>query len=255
VTGALAALVLAAARRSGGEGLRLAGAGPSGALARDLEPAGAPRVALAFGVRLDGETFAARVVLARAVLASADLAPWSREALARLGPTPLTIPVVASTCRATVADIAALGLGDVFLPGAWRVTRAKDGGWSGRVLLAPPAGSLGLAADVSGAAGVVLVGDPEPVDAAEALMDGGDRDALVTAMGEVPVVVRVEVGEATLPAREWAALGRGDVIALGRRIGEKVVLRIGGVAVARGELVEIDGELGVRVAERVAAGP
>jgi flagellar motor switch/type III secretory pathway protein FliN len=76
-------------------------------------------------------------------------------------------------------------------------------------------------------------------------------EALVAAIGDVPVVVRVEIGEATLPAREWAALARGDVIALGRRVGDRVVLRVGGVPVARGELVEIDGEVGVRVAERM----
>jgi flagellar motor switch/type III secretory pathway protein FliN len=48
-------------------------------------------------------------------------------------------------------------------------------------------------------------------------------------------------------------LARGDVLALGRRIGEPVILRVGGVAVARGDLVDIDGEVGVRITERVAA--
>jgi len=59
--------------------------------------------------------------------------------------------------------------------------------------------------------------------------------------------------EARLAARDWAAIGRGDVIALGRRVGEAVVLRVGGVPVARGELVEIEGEVGVRIIERIAA--
>jgi flagellar motor switch/type III secretory pathway protein FliN len=43
-------------------------------------------------------------------------------------------------------------------------------------------------------------------------------------------------------------------VALGRRIGDPVVLRVGGVAVARGDLVEIDGEVGVRIVERLATG-
>ncbi len=74
--------------------------------------------------------------------------------------------------------------------------------------------------------------------------------AMSQAMGDVPVVVRVEIGAAEMRAREWAALGKGDVIALGTRIAEPVVLRVGGIEVARGELVEIDGEVGVRILSR-----
>jgi type III secretion protein Q len=61
------------------------------------------------------------------------------------------------------------------------------------------------------------------------------------------------VGAVTLSASEWALLGEGDVIALGRRVSEPVLLRIGGAEVARGELVDIEGELGVRIRERSRA--
>ncbi len=81
-------------------------------------------------------------------------------------------------------------------------------------------------------------------------MNDEKPDALTEAIGEVPIVVRVEIGTAEMRAREWAALGTGDVIALGRRIGDRAVLRVGGVEVARGELVDIDGEIGVRILER-----
>ena len=81
--------------------------------------------------------------------------------------------------------------------------------------------------------------------------DGDGDDGLVKAVGDVHVVVRVEVGEARMTAREWASLHRGDVVALGRRVGERVTLRAGGVALARGELVDLDGEIGVRILERI----
>jgi flagellar motor switch/type III secretory pathway protein FliN len=68
---------------------------------------------------------------------------------------------------------------------------------------------------------------------------------------ESPVVVRVEVGAVTLSAREWAELGPGDVIETGRRIADPVVLRVAGREVARGELVNLEGELGVRIREVV----
>ena len=68
---------------------------------------------------------------------------------------------------------------------------------------------------------------------------------------EAPVVVRVEIGEVRLAAEEWASLGSGSVIAAGCRTSEAVVLRIAGQEVARGELVDIEGELGVRILERI----
>ena len=68
---------------------------------------------------------------------------------------------------------------------------------------------------------------------------------------EAPVVVRVEVASVTLTARQWGALRPGDVLETGLRLSEPVVLRVAGREVARGELVSIDGELGVRVQELV----
>jgi flagellar motor switch/type III secretory pathway protein FliN len=66
---------------------------------------------------------------------------------------------------------------------------------------------------------------------------------------EAPLVVRVEVGAVAMTAREWGELAVGDVIPVGRSLGELSVLRIGGVEVARGELVDVEGELGVRIRE------
>jgi flagellar motor switch/type III secretory pathway protein FliN len=101
----------------------------------------------------------------------------------------------------------------------------------------------------------VLGGDLTPLcpgEASEANMErGDDKPELIDAIGDVPVLVRVELGEARMAARDWASVGKGDVVALGRRVGESVVLRVGGVVVARGDLVEIDGEVGVRIVERL----
>jgi len=77
-----------------------------------------------------------------------------------------------------------------------------------------------------------------------------DETATSEVVLDAPLVVRVEVGAVTLSAAEWAALATGDVVALGRRVHEPVVLRIAGTEVARGELVDIEGELGVRIRER-----
>ena len=67
---------------------------------------------------------------------------------------------------------------------------------------------------------------------------------------DAPVVVRVEIGAVEMKAREWAELGAGDVVTLGRKLGDPAVLRVAGVEVARGELVQVDGEYAVRILER-----
>lgn len=71
---------------------------------------------------------------------------------------------------------------------------------------------------------------------------------------DAPVVVRVELGSVEMKAREWAELAPGDVIALGRRVGDAAILRVGGVELARGELVQVDGEYGVRIVARTRGG-
>jgi flagellar motor switch/type III secretory pathway protein FliN len=80
--------------------------------------------------------------------------------------------------------------------------------------------------------------------------DNATTGALLAALGDAPLVVRVEIGIAEMRAREWAALSPGDVVALGRRIAEPVILRVAGREVARGELVDLEGEIGVRIMSR-----
>jgi type III secretion system YscQ/HrcQ family protein len=64
---------------------------------------------------------------------------------------------------------------------------------------------------------------------------------------DVPVTLTVELGRINLSLRQVADLKPGDVLELGRRPSEPVELTSGGRLVARGELVQIDTELGVRV--------
>jgi flagellar motor switch/type III secretory pathway protein FliN len=76
------------------------------------------------------------------------------------------------------------------------------------------------------------------------------QNPIADVLAEMPVEIRVEAGTVTMPARAWAAMGTGDVVVLDRRVGESVTLRVGGTIVGRGELVDVDGNLGVRLIER-----
>ena len=64
---------------------------------------------------------------------------------------------------------------------------------------------------------------------------------------DLPVTLAVELGRISLPISRLADLREGDVIELGRHPQEPVELTSGGRLVARGELVQIDTELGVRL--------
>ncbi len=64
---------------------------------------------------------------------------------------------------------------------------------------------------------------------------------------DVPVTLVVELGRLNLPLRRLADLRPGDVLELGRHAREPVELTSGGRLIARGELVQIDTELGLRV--------
>lgn len=64
---------------------------------------------------------------------------------------------------------------------------------------------------------------------------------------EVPVTLVVELGRVTIPLHRLADLKPGDVLELGRHAREPVELTSNGRLVARGELVQIDTELGVRI--------
>jgi flagellar motor switch/type III secretory pathway protein FliN len=253
--GALGAIVVAALRRAHqGRGVRVLAAGPATVLEGDMTRLGLDLCSVTLTVLVGDDAYEARVVVPRSATLAVPPFPWGIAALAALDAIPLALPVVAHTLLTTATDLASLEPGDALVLDGWPLARDPAGSMTGPVRLSAPTSSMGVSADLVEDGLVVLRGEAVALCAAEAEMgDAVDRSSLIEAIGEVPVVLRVELGEARMAAREWAALGRGDVVTLGRRVGESVVLRVGGVPVARGDLVEIDGEVGVRIVERFAA--
>jgi flagellar motor switch protein FliN/FliY len=72
---------------------------------------------------------------------------------------------------------------------------------------------------------------------------------------EVPVELAVEIGRTHMTIRETLALGPGSIVTLNRLAGEPVDLLVNGKPIARGEVVVIDEEFGLRVTEVVGAEP
>jgi type III secretion system YscQ/HrcQ family protein len=247
LAGAAGALLVACARRVSHDApLRVVSCGSAAALWAEAHRHDPNRVAATFLVYAEDDVHVARASIPRSLVGekmaeSAD-APFD---IAALGATPISIPLVAAVSVAPRGEIESLRPGDAWLPGTF--TLAPSGsGFTGTVVLCAPAGERGVGAKVDGSKCVLA--DEDVTLVWEPSMDG--KDALSESMGDVPIVVRVEVGTAQMPAREWAKLGAGDVVTLGKRIGEHVVLRVAGEEVARGELVEVEGEIGVRIVSR-----
>ena len=70
---------------------------------------------------------------------------------------------------------------------------------------------------------------------------------------DVPVELAVEIGRTRMTIGETLGLGPGSIVSLNRLAGEPVDLLINGRPIARGEVVVVDEEFGLRVTEIVSA--
>lgn len=66
-------------------------------------------------------------------------------------------------------------------------------------------------------------------------------------LGDVPLQISVELARVSVTADQVVALRAGQVIELQRAPSEQVDLSVNGKVIARGELVEVEGQLGVRI--------
>jgi type III secretion system YscQ/HrcQ family protein len=64
---------------------------------------------------------------------------------------------------------------------------------------------------------------------------------------DAPIELQVELARFALTLAELQRMQPGDVLATGRRIGEHVTVRMAGRTLAEGELVDVEGEVGVRL--------
>ena len=80
---------------------------------------------------------------------------------------------------------------------------------------------------------------------------GGSRPLAI--LNDVEMGVTAELGRRRMTVRDLLALTPGSVIELDRAAGTPVDVLVNGTLIARGEVVVIDEEFGIRIAEIVAA--
>ena len=72
-------------------------------------------------------------------------------------------------------------------------------------------------------------------------------------LSAVPVDLSVEIGHARMSVGETLELREGSVVTLDRMAGEPVDLLVNGTPIARGEVVVIDEQFGLRLTQVLAA--
>jgi type III secretion system YscQ/HrcQ family protein len=181
-----------------------------------------------------------------------------RPSLSALGDLVLEVPLVVAVSLATRAELRQLLPGSAFVPGeqAW-----VDATGRGRGVLIAATQERGVRVELPQDGRLVLREEtvelrPDGAAPRDTMSEADDvNQTLTDAALEAPVVVRVELGTVSMTASDWAGLRPGDVIETGRRVAEPVLLRVAGRVVARGELVDVDGEVGVRVRELFGSKP
>jgi flagellar motor switch protein FliN/FliY len=87
----------------------------------------------------------------------------------------------------------------------------------------------------------------DPIGGATHFSSGVDLRRL----SDVPVEVTVEMGRTKMTVGETLELRHGSIVALDRMAGEPVDLLVNGTPIARGEVVVIDEQFGLRITDVV----
>ena len=258
--GAFAAVLGVLARRAtNGAPLQILAAGPGAVLARDLAASAGSSSTASLTTTLDGETFEVQVTVPDGVVGPSDSSAWNTATLAALGDMPIALPIVVAETLASRMTLLSLAPGDAFLPSGCSLTVADaqvgTTALVGPVVLLAARAEAGVRADLAPSGQLVVRGllENHPWDGAATMSnptDGTNANVTLQAVEDAPVVVRVELGAVEMTARAWAELAAGDVVTLGRKLGDHAILRVAGVEVARGELVQVDGEIAVKIVSR-----
>jgi flagellar motor switch protein FliN/FliY len=91
--------------------------------------------------------------------------------------------------------------------------------------------------------------DDAPLPAAMQAGAAASPDTRLEAVLDVDLPLVVRFGRAVMPLRALADLGPGSVIDMGRSPDEPVELLVGERVIARGEVVIVSGNYGVRITE------
>jgi len=71
----------------------------------------------------------------------------------------------------------------------------------------------------------------------------------LAALADVPVAVEIELDRKTMTMGEMLRLEMGSIVPLGRAAGDNIDVLVGGALVGFGEIVILEGHMGVRITD------
>jgi flagellar motor switch protein FliN/FliY len=86
-------------------------------------------------------------------------------------------------------------------------------------------------------------------DGSNGVRAAGNWEADLRRLSDVPVELSVEIGRTGMTVGETLDLRTGSIVTLDRLAGEPVDLLVNGTPIARGEVVVVDEQFGLRVTE------
>lgn len=195
------------------------------------------------------------LVVDERALASQPPVPSTLEAL-RFGDLWVTIELRIARATLAAADVAAIAIGDVVLTDH-DAEMLTQGSAVASVSLAlgaveVPARWTGDAIAIEGLPRIVTKNERGSDEMSNGKDDTGPGDGAsmrTDVLAAIPVDVDVVVARSSATIADVNAWRPGEVVAFPVRIGELVEVRAGGRIVARGELCNVEGQLGVRVTE------
>jgi flagellar motor switch protein FliM len=143
--------------------------------------------------------------------------------------------------------------------GSGRAARAEaevfieDGRYQARItdiVLGEPGHPRSVTEEGSGSDEVDEFTNPEldvPPELEGAALDDVNKPDGSDLLGDVPLQIAVELARVPVTAQQVVGMRAGQVLELNRGPGEPVELSVNGKVVARGELVEVEGQIGVRI--------
>jgi len=209
-----------------------------------------------FVVAIDGQVAAGRshhrfslTILSSPVLLK-NTPRFDLTMLREMGDVLIDLSLVAARFHLPSCVVSSLQLGDALMPGqGWLIQGHPEGSW-GQLLLCAPGGQVALCAELHRNKQVVLgekLMNMPAYEASEPAKEDDGEPTVADVIAQAPLVVQIELGCVSLSACHWADLKPGDVISTGHPLGDHVTVRVAGREVASGELVDVDGELGVRI--------
>ena len=223
----------------------------------DLAPAPESTVGHAIAVNVEGP-FGAGVLWLDLPPTGSPVAPAAGSASGVLRQRASGLPVEArleiAATHLPAAELARLALGDALVfDGVDFGAFAPETDWIAHLTIGAHAAPLRI--DPRGA--LVLTGDFQLTDAADGRKVGvvkeesmdvtGPTEMATAALAAAPIEIVAELARITLRGEEVLGLAPGVVLTVTADRRRAVLLRAGGELWAEGELVNVDGELGVRV--------